>query len=231
MPLVNCPECGGSVSSAAPACPHCGHPSPGRPAAPTPPPSRGGGVSAGWIILGFLAVGALGLALLGWGVYRFADRFDTGERRPEELVDFDSMPPRPSTAGPEERPDYVDSAQEEIARERAGTQPPDSGTYELSALEVQPELLNRDEVVAALSRNYPPLLRDAGVGGTVRVRFRITRTGGVDASSIEVLESTHEAFTDAAAHVAREMRFRPGRHNGSAVPVWVALPVTFQIAR
>lgn len=26
MPLVQCPECGGSVSSAAAACPKCGHP-------------------------------------------------------------------------------------------------------------------------------------------------------------------------------------------------------------
>ena len=230
MPLVNCPECGGGVSSAAPTCPHCGHPNPGRPAVPGPPPSgRPGGVSAGWIILGFLAVGALGVALLGWGVYRFTQRVDNHERRPEEIVDFDSVPRSPADTA--ELPDFVDSVQKEMARERAGTQPPDSGTYELSALEVQPELLNRDQVVAALSRNYPPLLRDGGIGGTVQVRFRITRTGGVDASSIEVLESTHEAFTDAAVRVAREMRFRPGRYNGSPVPVWVTLPITFQIAR
>ena len=26
MPVINCPECGGNVSDAAPACPHCGHP-------------------------------------------------------------------------------------------------------------------------------------------------------------------------------------------------------------
>src|SRR5882757_2478138 len=26
MPLVTCPECGGSVSTAATSCPHCGHP-------------------------------------------------------------------------------------------------------------------------------------------------------------------------------------------------------------
>lgn len=35
MPLVNCPECGREISTAAEACPQCGHPM--RAAAPAPP--------------------------------------------------------------------------------------------------------------------------------------------------------------------------------------------------
>ena len=47
MPLINCPECHGTVSDQASQCPHCGHPltAVGRPPAPpssprpqTPPP-------------------------------------------------------------------------------------------------------------------------------------------------------------------------------------------------
>lgn len=36
MPLVNCPECGRQVSTAAEACPQCGHPMRNRAAAPAP---------------------------------------------------------------------------------------------------------------------------------------------------------------------------------------------------
>ncbi|HEX6306933.1 MAG TPA: TonB family protein, partial [Longimicrobiales bacterium] len=43
----------------------------------------------------------------------------------------------------------------------------------------RPELLNRDDVARALVRNYPPLLRDAGIGGSPTVHFLIDRTGTV----------------------------------------------------
>lgn len=200
------------MSSAAPACPHCGYPNPARPAAPASgwsvtPPSRG--VSPGRVILGVVAVGVLVLAVIGVGVYRLVERAQEQQRQKnsQELVD------------------YIDSIQ--------GTRPPpppeDDSTLELSAVETQPELLNREEVAAALSRNYPPLLRDAGVTGSVTVRLRIGSDGVVDPESIEVLESTHEAFSQAASRVAERLRFRPAAVGGKPVPVWVTLPVTFEL--
>lgn len=39
MALINCPECGAQVSSAAPSCPHCGSPLNVAPAAPAPAPA------------------------------------------------------------------------------------------------------------------------------------------------------------------------------------------------
>ena len=36
---------------------------------------------------------------------------------------------------------------------------------------------NRADVVRAMEREYPPLLRDAGIGGTVRVYFFIDENG------------------------------------------------------
>jgi protein TonB len=107
--------------------------------------------------------------------------------------------------------------------------PPDEGTYELSAVEEQPELSNRSEVARQLSRNYPPLLRDAGVVGTVTVRMRVMENGSVDPSSVSIENSTHEAFGDAARRVVERMRFRPAKVGGKAVKVWVTLPVTFQL--
>jgi TonB family protein len=229
MPLVNCPECGGTVSSAAPTCPRCGHPHPGRPVAPVaPPPARG--VSPGVLILGILVVGALVMGVLGVGVYRLMQRVNPpAERHPEELVDFVDTT---GGANGEERPDLV-GPNETPARHRgdgAGPPPGDS-TFELSAVESPPDLLNREEAAAEISRNYPPLLRDAGVTGSVTLRMRIGSDGVVDPATIEVIESTHEAFAEAATRVASRMRFRPARAQGKRVPVWVTLPVTFQLAR
>jgi TonB family protein len=181
-------------------------------------------VSAGWIIFGFLAVGALGLGLLGWGAYRLVQP----RRTSEEFVVFVDSAPRPPAPAPAELPDYVDSTRRDLAGEAGRPQPPDSGTYEMSAVDTPPQLLNRDEVAAVLTRNYPPLLRDAGVEGRVWIRFRVTRTGEVDVGKVEVLESSHDAFTEAAARVTRRMRFRPASRHGTPVPVWVSLPIAFQ---
>jgi outer membrane biosynthesis protein TonB len=44
---------------------------------------------------------------------------------------------------------------------------------------VRPELQNTREIQRALERNYPPLLRDAGIGGTPVVWFFIDENGRV----------------------------------------------------
>jgi len=109
------------------------------------------------------------------------------------------------------------------------TAPPDEGTYEIDAVEEQPSLSNASEVSRQLSRQYPPLLRDAGVTGTVTLRMRVLENGTVDPSSISIENSTHDAFGDAAKRVVERMRFRPAKVGGKAVKVWVTLPVTFQL--
>jgi TonB family protein len=225
MPLVNCPECGGTVSSEAPTCPHCGHPRPGRPVAPS---SRG--VSPAMLILGIMVVGVLVLGVLGLGVYRLMQRVNGPmEKHPEELVDFVDTT---AVTNGDERPDDVDPNETPAQHRRdAAGPPPDDSVFELSAVESPPDLLNREEAAAEISRNYPPLLRDAGVTGSVALRMRIGSDGVVDPSTIEVMESTHEAFAQAAARVASRMRFRPARARGKRVPVWVTLPVTFRLAR
>jgi len=107
--------------------------------------------------------------------------------------------------------------------------PPDEGTYEMTAVEELPELSNRNDVARQISRNYPPLLRDAGVNGQVTIRMRVMSDGRVDPESIQVENATHEAFGDAARKVVERMRFRPAKVGGRPVNVWVTLPVTFQL--
>jgi TonB family protein len=173
----------------------------------------------------------------GWGVYRFIQRVNPPRDRPSpELVDYQEVadttaPPLPDapSGGPVAPsgayPDYVDSAGGEA------TLPPDDGTYELSVVDEIPDLLNRDEISESMSHNYPPLLRDAGVTGSVTLRMRVTRTGTVDPASVTVESTSDEMFSESAVRVVKQMRFRPAKLKGQAVPVWVTLPVTFQLER
>jgi TonB family protein len=91
---------------------------------------------------------------------------------------------------------------------------------------VQPRLRNSDEVVRALRDHYPPLLRDAGIGGTARVWVLVDEEGVVRRAQLAT-SSGYDALDQAALRVAGEMRFTPARNRDEAVQVWVALPVTF----
>ncbi|MGH7477868.1 MAG: TonB family protein, partial [Longimicrobiales bacterium] len=93
----------------------------------------------------------------------------------------------------------------------------------------RPELRNRVQVEQALEQYYPPLLREAGIGGTINVWFfideqgRVGRTLLVDSASVP-----HEALAQAALRVAETMRFSPAMNRGRPAPVWVQLPIVFR---
>jgi TonB family protein len=89
-----------------------------------------------------------------------------------------------------------------------------------------PELTNHQEVARALQVAYPPLLRDAGIGGTAQVWFLIDEDGAVVKLQV-ARTSGHEALDRAALSVAQTMRFHPARNRGDDVMVWVQIPVTF----
>lgn len=92
---------------------------------------------------------------------------------------------------------------------------------------VAPSILNRDEVIAAMIAEYPPLLRDAGIGGTVRVYFFINESGRVEQVRIDE-SSGHPAIDEAAMNVAGAYEFSPALNRDQKVPVWVSFPITFQ---
>jgi protein TonB len=75
---------------------------------------------------------------------------------------------------------------------------------------------------------YPPLLREAGVGGTVGVYFFIDEEGAVR-NTILRESSGHPALDEAALRVANVYRFEPALNRQEPVPVWVAFPITFQV--
>jgi periplasmic protein TonB len=92
---------------------------------------------------------------------------------------------------------------------------------------VKPELQNREAVARALVRNYPPLLRDAGIGGTVLLWALINESGTVLKTQVKE-GSGHEAFDAAASKVADIMKFSPALNRDQKVKVWIQLPIVFK---
>ena len=94
-------------------------------------------------------------------------------------------------------------------------------------VDVLPYIKNRNELQRALEREYPALLRDAGIGGTTRVWFYIDETGKVVKTQVHT-SSGHKPLDDAALRVAHLYEFAPALHHDKAVSVWVSLDVTFR---
>jgi len=94
---------------------------------------------------------------------------------------------------------------------------------------VRPDIKNRAEIATALEREYPPLLRDAGIGGSVQVWLFIDEDGVVQ--RVQVDESSgHKALDQAALKVASGVEFTPALNREKKVPVWISLPITFRTA-
>ena len=79
-----------------------------------------------------------------------------------------------------------------------------------------------------MEREYPPLLRDARIGGEVEVFFFIDENGVVQDFRVEE-SSEHQAFIDAALAVAGVYRFSAALNRDKNVPVWVRFPIRFQV--
>ena len=94
---------------------------------------------------------------------------------------------------------------------------------------VQPELLDRREMAAAIGRSYPSGLRAQGVTGGVTLELVTSREGAVE--SVSVVNASDPQFGDAARAVAARMRFRPASVRGIPVRCRFTLPVSFELQR
>jgi TonB family protein len=94
--------------------------------------------------------------------------------------------------------------------------------------EVRPTLRNTPQFTQALERRYPPMLKDAGIGGQTVLWVYINEQGQVQNTRV-VTSSGYEQLDQVAETVMREVaQFTPARNRDQAVPVWIQLPVTFQ---
>jgi protein TonB len=75
---------------------------------------------------------------------------------------------------------------------------------------------------------YPQEAAENGVHGRVILRFVVSSDGSV--KRVEVLRSIHPILdTEAIRVVSKLPKWKPGKQNGIAVPVWFTVPVNFEL--
>jgi TonB family protein len=100
-----------------------------------------------------------------------------------------------------------------LARDREPKLVPAGGALDVSALgdagTITPPVL-----ISAPAPRFPDAMRAHPIEGEVIVQFRVTEKGRVDVSSMQVLQSPHELFTEAVRSVLPKFRFEPA-HSGA----------------
>jgi TonB family protein len=92
---------------------------------------------------------------------------------------------------------------------------------------VAPKLENKAAAAKAIEDLYPPLLKDAGIGGTVQVWLYIDKMGQV--TKVQINQSSgYKALDQAALRVAEDFKFTPALNKDKAVDVWVSVPIVFK---
>ena len=77
-------------------------------------------------------------------------------------------------------------------------------------------------------REYPPLLKAAGIGGSVTVLAHIDASGRVVEAEVAV-SSGNEALDRAALAAVKRFRFTPALNRDRKVSVWVRQRIVFEV--
>ena len=101
-------------------------------------------------------------------------------------------------------------------------------TPSFTPMTIRPRLRNEADVQRAIDREYPPTLRDAGIGGMVEVWLFIDATGKVGNTRIAKASGSPQ-LDEAALRVGAVMEFTPAQNRDQNVPVWFSIPLTFRI--
>jgi protein TonB len=89
----------------------------------------------------------------------------------------------------------------------------------------------KPSLVSPPQLDYPDLLRQAGIEGTVLIEVIIDTTGHAEPASLKVVQSSNKAFELSARDAVLKSLYRPGRVRGQAVRVLVQVPINFNIRR
>jgi TonB family protein len=93
---------------------------------------------------------------------------------------------------------------------------------------VAPRLLDPRRAQRIVSQRYPPIMRQAGLGGTARLWAFIDAAG--DVKRCVVRESSgYEEFDRAAIAAMMEFKFEPALHLDKRVAVWIDMPIMFVV--
>lgn len=85
-------------------------------------------------------------------------------------------------------------------------------------------------VDASAAPVYPAALIEQRLEGSVQARYVIDTTGRADATSVEILHTTHPAFAEAVREAIPLMRFSPAMVAGRHVRQMVEQDFTFKLA-
>ncbi len=91
-----------------------------------------------------------------------------------------------------------------------------------------PEVKNRREAVRIVEREYPDLLKDAGIEGTVQVYVFIDKDGQVQNAQVNN-SSGNKSLDEAALKAAQQFEFTPALNRDQKVAVWISIPITFSV--
>ena len=76
---------------------------------------------------------------------------------------------------------------------------------------------------------YPAEAIEAGIGGTVLIKFIIGTDGSIEPSTLEIMRSPHEILSSEVIRVMKlSPRWEPGRNDGKAVRTTHMVPVSFR---
>lgn len=95
-----------------------------------------------------------------------------------------------------------------------------------SVLASLPVLADRDAARRIVAEEYPPLLQERGVGGTVRILVWVNHAGAAELAQLDGSSGLAE-LDRAALRTAQALRFQPATRLGVPVGTWVILPIRF----
>ena len=105
------------------------------------------------------------------------------------------------------------------------TPPSDNQVYSTLDVDQPPALLS----APPLDRDYPSLLRQSGISGRVVLQAVIDTSGKAELTSIEVIQTPHPGFNEAAKRWMVRALFRPARKGGKAVRVQVRQAIDYSL--
>lgn len=116
----------------------------------------------------------------------------------------ESLPPPPQGAAASDMPSYIPR-------------------------DVEPRLKNGREIQRLLERLYPPMLREAGIGGRVLLWVFVDEKGSAVKSQVHTT-SGYPALDNAAMQIVESMEFSPAMNRDKPVGVWIAQPIDFSVS-
>ena len=98
-----------------------------------------------------------------------------------------------------------------------------AGAYLETEVDSQPQRISSPPI------EYPRLLQQAGIEGSVLLSAIVGVDGKIEAGSVEILESTNEAFELPSKSLLERSLFRPGKVDGEPVRTRINLPIQFTL--